>query len=642
MCGILGFYGRKPQHYDAGFLSTLIDAQAHRGPDEQGCLLYNRGELHISHETPAQGTEAQVGLFHRRLSIIDLAGGWQPMSTADGRYHIIFNGEIYNYIELRDELEAAGHRFSTTCDTEVLLVGYAHWGVAVLPRLIGMFAFAIFDIQTEQMLLARDPFGIKPLHYAISGDRLVFSSEIKTMLQFPDISRAVNPSVLYNYLRYGMTNYNEDTMFADVSSLPAASYLLLSPDRPLKVEPVSYWSLTPDVNTDISFDEAAAHVRELFLQSVRLHLRSDVPVGAALSGGIDSSAIVMAMRHLEGDRLDLHTFSYIADDPKLSEEQWIDIVIAASGATGHKIYADAGSLVADMQHLITMQDEPFGSTNIYAQHRVFRLAQQMGIKVMLDGQGADEFLGGYRYYMAARLTSLLHQGKLIKAGAFLKKILRLPGINPRWLISLGLGFMVPPALQPALMPLAGEGLWPAWMNKAWFQERGAVPEIFSYASGRDRMRDYLMRTITRISLPHLLRYEDRNSMAYSIESRVPFLTPELVSFTLSLPEDYIISADGLSKSVFRAAMRGIVPDAILDRTDKVGFATPEQAWVEQGYGWFDRVLTGERARANPAFNHDQLGQIWGTISHDPGSFNPRKVWHWINLIEWSEAFGVQY
>ena len=149
----------------------------------------------------------------------------------------------------------------------------------------------------------------------------------------------------------------------------------------------------------------------------------------------------------------------------------------------------------------------------------------MGIKVMLDGQGADEFLGGYRYYMAARLTSLLHQGKLIKAGAFLKKILRLPGINPRWLISLGLGFMVPPALQPALMPLAGEGLWPAWMHKAWFQERGAVPEIFSYASGRDRMRDYLMRTITRISLPHLLRYEDRNSMAYSIESRVPFLTP---------------------------------------------------------------------------------------------------------------------
>lgn len=642
MCGILGFWGHG-QHYDSTFLHKLLNQQEHRGPDDKGYLLYHRGDIQIGRELPSDEIDAQVGLFHRRLSIIDLTdSGWQPMSTADNRYHIIFNGEIYNYIELRNELEKEGYQFQSSSDTEVLLVGYSHWGTAILPRLVGMFAFAIFDKYQEQLFLARDCFGIKPLYYAQAPDRLIFASEIKSILEFPEIKRRVNPNSLFNYLRYGMTDYSDETMFDEIVQLSAGHYLLLSLDKSLNPEPVCYWQPQPEVNTDISFSKAVSHVRELFLKNIQLHLRSDVPVGAALSGGIDSSSIVMAMREIQGSQLDLHTFSYIADDSQLSEEIWIDRVNSCSGAQAHKIYTDATGLVQSMKHLIYMQDEPFNGTSIYAQHRVFRLAHQTGIKVMLDGQGADEFLGGYRYYMAARLASYVRRGKFIAAQSFLRKVLRQPGVNAKWLISLGLGFLVPESLQPTIMPLAGEGLWKPWMNETWFKERNAKPEIFSSTQGKDALRDYLIQTISRVSLPHLLRYEDRNSMAYSVESRVPFLTPELVEFVLSLPENFIISDDGVSKSVFREAMRGIVPDDVLDRKDKVGFATPETAWLDEGRTWFDEVLMGDYARSLPVFKHQQIADVWRKIRENPHSFNPRKIWHWINLTEWSQVFDVVY
>jgi asparagine synthase (glutamine-hydrolysing) len=505
-----------------------------------------------------------------------------------------------------------------------------------------MFGFVILDTRERRLFLARDFFGIKPLYYTVVREGFAFASEIKALLELPGVSRTVNPERLYFYLRYGLTDHGSETLFADVLQLPAAHYLEVSLDAPWQARPVRYWDVDLSQRSELPFEEAAERLRELFLENVRLHLRSDVPVGAAISGGIDSSAIVMAMRYLQGKHLELHTFSYIADDPAISEEQWVDFVGQASGATVHKIRPSAEEIVADLEHLIHVQDEPFGSTSIYAQYQVFRLARKAGIKVMLDGQGADELLGGYRYYMAARLASLLRQGRWVEAGRFLHRTSKWPGADSSWLLLRSVGFLMPPSLQAPARRLVGRDLEPPWLNANWFSERGVAPRDLSYTRGKEVLREYLYRTLSETSLPTLLRYEDRNSMAFSIESRVPFLTPEFANFALSLPEEYIIAPDGTSKAVFRRAMRGIVPDAVLDRRDKIGFATPEYNWLTTLLRpWVEGTLNSEAAALLPALNAKEMQLEWGGIVQGRKPFDWH-VWRWLNLIQWARQFEVRF
>jgi asparagine synthase (glutamine-hydrolysing) len=621
MCGIAGILGTAADER-APLLSL-----AHRGPDDSGWTT------HPAHH--ATGAFHSV-LLHRRLSILDLShAGHQPMATADGHFTITYNGEIYNYRELRDELASLGVEFHTASDTEVLLQAYIRWGAGCLNKLIGMFAFAIHDARRRTLFLARDCFGIKPLYYWTDGQKFAFASEIKALLNWLPIKRSVETGRLYEYLRYGTSDHGERTMWRDIKQVPAAHHLEVPLDKPGTATLTRYWDLAAGETLDISFDEAVARVRELFLQNIRLHLRSDVPVGAALSGGIDSSAIVAAMRVVE-PKTEIHAFSYIADGPVLNEERWVDLVVGHSGAQVHKVHASSDELVADLEHLIYTQDEPFGSTSIYAQYRVFRLAAEHGIKVMLDGQGADELLAGYHAFVPARLASLVRCGRLFEAHQFASNAARSPGMRGRARLWLEASRRLAPR---TLTRLAERWRTPTWLNTRWFAERGV--DVAGFGAAAAGLAMDLRQSVATSSLPMLLRYEDRNSMAASIESRVPFLTPAFADFVLRLPEEYILANDGTSKCVFRAAMRGIVPDAILDRRDKIGFATPEKRWLESLRPWVDRALASERARAIPALNLAAVQREWDAVREGRARFDFR-VWRWVNLIKWAERFDVEF
>jgi asparagine synthase (glutamine-hydrolysing) len=632
MCGIAGYVGALGDAATAvrGWGRTL----AHRGPDDLGVAVLSPGGLYLGRDDGRIGPDATLVLWHRRLAILDLSeAGWQPMSSADGRWHLVFNGEIYNHVELRAELEALGTRFRSHSDTEVLLEGLVRWGTALLPRLTGMFALALLDVRDRRLLLARDPFGIKPLHWTASPGRFAFASEPKALLELPGVSRRVDAQRVFDYVRFGLTDHGEDTLLESLKSLPPAHWMEVPLDTARPGPPQRYWTLRAEPTFTGSFDEAAARFRELFLASIRLHLRSDVPVGACLSGGIDSSAVVMAMREVEPG-LELHAFSYIADDPALNEERWVDLVAARANAIVHKTRASSRSLTDGLDALLRTQDEPFGSTSIHAQHRVFELAGARRMKVMLDGQGADELLAGYLPHTALRLASLVRQGRWGRAFSFLRRASRDPG--RRGFALWAAEFLVPPSLQAPLRGLVGQEMVPGWLDARWFADRGVRARPAKYAWGESNrvLADNLLLAATWSSLPMLLRYEDRNSMAYSIESRVPFVTPALAEFALALPEEYIVDDTGLSKAVFRRAMRGLVPDEILDRRDKIGFATPEHAWLLEMAPLAERLLSDESLARIPALRPAVMREQWRGILERrvPRDF---RAWRWLNLVEWA-------
>jgi len=639
MCGIAGLVLVPPGPIKSERVRSLLQHLEHRGPDDSGWLSLRKGKVCLGREITGDFV-ANVVLVHRRLSILDLSeAGWQPMGTLDGRYWIVFNGEIYNYLELRVELEALGHRFRSRSDTEVLLAAYVEWGSQSLNRLVGMFAFVILDVKTRKLFLARDFFGIKPLYYTYWRAGFAFASEIKPLLELPGVSRRVNPQRLYDYLCSGITDHGGETLFAHIKQLPAAHYMEVSLDNPQEVQLTRYWRIDLSQRAELSFDEAADRLRDLFLESVRLHLRSDVPVGAALSGGIDSSSIVMAMRHLDRN-LDIHTFSYIADDSTISEERWVDIASRGANAVVHKVRPSPEELAADLDHLVAVQGESFCSTSIYAQSRIFRRAREVGIKVMLDGQGADEMLAGYATYIASRLRSLLSQGELAQAVRFLRNASRLPRVGTLWLQPRILALFLPQNIQVILRRWFRKDCSLSWLNCNWFRDRGVNLRSFSYRNGREVLKEDLYQTLVETSLPSLLRYEDRNSMAFSIESRVPFLTPALANFLFSLPEEYIVAPDGTTKAVFRKAMRGIVPDAILDRKDKIGFQTPEKDWLFKLRPWVDRVLASNAAMQIPAIDLTEVKREWGKIVQGYRQFDSR-VWRWVNTVLWVQKFAVK-
>ncbi len=640
MCGIAGavFPESKPERIDRGTLRAVLERLAHRGPDDQGFLVCGPRGVEEGRDPP-ESVSASVVLLHRRLSIIDLSErGHQPMRTRDGACAVVYNGEIYNHVELRKELEGRGRRFESTSDTEVLLQAWLEWGEDALPRLTGMFAFALLDRSARRLVLARDPFGIKPLYTAEWRGGLAFASEIPALLALEGVSRRVNATRLADYLSSGLTDEGDETLFAAIRQVPAGHLVSVSLEAPHAPAPRRFFALEPREAPRLSRAEAALRVRERFLENVRLHMRSDVPLGAALSGGIDSSSIVMAMRRVGGAGAELHAFSYIAADPAVSEERWVDVVADAAKARVHKVHAGPDDLARDLDSLIRAQGEPFGSTSMYAQHAVFRRAREAGIKVMLDGQGADELLAGYAPSAAVRVASLARRLRLVAAVRLLREASRLPGRAG----TAGDAFRraVPPWVKRLARSVRRRRKDRA-LDERWFRERGAWPPRLVASVGRDGLRGHLRELISETSLPMLLRYEDRNSMAHSIESRVPFLTPSLVDAVLELPEDYILGADGTTKAVFRDAMRGIVPDAILDRRDKIGFATPEASWLAALRPWVEAVLTSDAARRVRALDLAAVKDEWDALARGEARFDFR-FWRWINVVRWAEVFDVSF
>lgn len=644
MCGIAGFSSRDGQKAYGPLIKGLLKRLAHRGPDDKGWLCLRGSQVSHGREVP-EDLAGEAFLCHRRLSIIDVsAAGAQPMRSPDGRYAIAFNGEIYNYVELRAELEKFGETFQSHSDTEVLLHAFIRWGAQCLPRLTGMFAFAVLDCQTRRLFLARDPFGIKPLYYANWSGGFAFASEIKPLLDFPGIKPQADAGRVYDYLLTGFTDSGSRTFFAGIQQLLPGSWLEVGVDENSLARFGKYWTPRPGEVADLSLAEATRRLRDLFLKNVRLHLRSDVPVGAALSGGVDSSAIVAAMRQVQGPGLQIHTFTYGDSSPALNEEKWADLVGKSAAAQTHKIHLSPGNLLGDLPDLVRTQEQPFGSTSIYAQYAVFRAAQSQGIKVMLDGQGADEIFAGYRSYFAPRLVSLLRQRRFGGAMAFARAALSFPGLRPRDLLTHTGAFLLPNQWREKMLRSTGRYKNPQWLNETWFQERNAIRHTAPrYAHrGTRTLTECLATSLADDSLPFLLRYEDRNSMAFSIESRVPFLTTELVEFVYALPEEYLIDATGTTKSILRAALRGIVPDPILDRRDKIGFATSEFDWLVEHRAWATGLFetSGWKERL-PVFNHAGLAREMAEVFAGQAPFDAR-IWRMINLRLWTEEFGVTF
>jgi len=578
LCGIAGAIST--QAYGGGLdakVKLATNELLHRGPDGSG---QTKTDL-------SSGATAVLG--HTRLAIIDLTNaGAQPYISPESDFVLTFNGEIYNYLELRQELEQLGVSFQSTSDTEVLLHSLIHWGENALQKLEGMFAFVFVDKKTNTVLMARDPFGIKPLYYHLGNSVIGFASEPRSLRKiFPELNQ-VDEKIASDFLVFGYSDMTENTFFKGIVSLLPGHYLKMGLDSSaLSVQPVKYWNPNVSKENDISFDEAKSRFKELLFESVELHMRSDVAVGAALSGGIDSSSIASVVRHLYPSA-DLHTFSYIASDPRISEESWVDQIINWTGATGHKVSIDKDLLFeSDLDELIVSQGEPFSTLSIYAQFKVFQLAKEVGIKVTLDGQGADEFLAGYHGFPEGRISSLMQTGKWLEIPTFVKNWESWPGRSAKSLAAVYFADNFPTIRRSSAFISAAQKLGLIGNHNLEFFESqtrslaGSVPQQYKGSAkgfkGR-KLTQALFEALGPKRLTSLLRFADRNSMHSSIESRVPFLNKKLVEFTLSLPEHYLLSDKGETKHILRHALKGIVPDPILNRKDKIGFEAATPGW----------------------------------------------------------------
>lgn len=541
MCGIAGQFALNGEDADPALVGAMAERLAHRGPDGEGTFF-----------------SGPIGLAHRRLAIIDLSDeGRQPMGSEDGSFQIVFNGEIYNYPEIREELSAAGHRFSSATDTEVILHAYEEWGRDCLARFNGMWAFALWDGRRRELFCARDRLGVKPFYYTLIDGSFLFASEIKALRAHPDVGRQPNDRMLSTFLAWGVADHTGETMYDGVFQLPPAHTVVVSAEG--VGEPERYWDFAVSGAPGGADDEAAAQsVRALLTDAVRLRLRSDVPVGTCLSGGIDSSTVTALINGLllaespesVGERQ--KTFSVSFDDPRFDESRYIDTVVAATDVASRRTTPGTDGLWEDIERLLYMQDEPFASLSIYAQYCVMRLASGE-VKVVLDGQGADEQLGGYIAYQAPYIRGLLRRGDVLAA------------------LREGVG---------SARHHRSFFSWAAAQSRVRSERRGLLrgdaPEVLRYAGS---LEEVLKREVTASNLPLLLHWEDRNSMAFSVEARVPFLDYRLVEHLAALPLDQKIRG-GVTKYVLRQAIRGLVPDAVRCRMDKMGFVTPEEVWMK--------------------------------------------------------------
>lgn len=618
MCGIAGTYGFGAD--TEGIARRMSGALAHRGPDGEGLFV-----------------DDQIGLAHRRLAIIDREHGAQPMTTADGRYTIIYNGETYNYLDLRTELEQLGHTFRTDSDTEVLLEAHAEWGTAAYDRFNGMFAFAIHDAETGTVTIARDHFGIKPLYYWIDpaaegadSPRVVFGSEIRSLLAARVFEAAPDDRAVYRYLKFRVQDDDSQTFFAGVSRLMAGQVLEIRADG---TEVSSFTRLQEELREIAArpsrpYDESVVdEYRELFQESVRLRLQSEVPVGTSLSGGLDSSAVAAVIaRHLrdqpEDERYSAvgsrqNTFSAVFPNSSNDEERYVDALLEDNKGqiTAHKITPQPGAFLEDVHDFVRTQEEPIISTGPYAQYAVMREASQH-VTVLLDGQGADEMMAGYNPYFYVYLRQLRKQKRF--------KELASEVVGSRDILR-----------KLARTKFSGRTSVPieALLNSGFVAEHSGE----KVSSVQDDLKERLLEDTFRSSLPSLLRYEDKNTMRFSIEGRVPFVDKELLKFLFSLDESAIIH-DGWNKRILRESMFGILPDMISKRRNKIGFTTPEGEWFRNIAPQLREIFASPSFASRPYFDAASVLALFDDYIAHPENHGTLMFWRLLNVELWMRTF----
>jgi len=636
--------GIEPQALD--HMSAVLE---HRGPDGCGFMLYSmRRGIHARYNEKIMGNSADgysVGFVHRRLSIIDLSdASRQPMIDESGAYSLVFNGEIYNYRELRAGLTDLGYTFMTTGDTEVLLRAYQAWGPACMSRLNGMWAFALLDARAGCVILSRDRFGIKPLYYTVKNNTLYFASEIKGLLAVSEVEREPNERTVARFLLTGLVDDTEETFFKGILKLPAAHWMSVSVgDKPLSCEPQPYW-LFPTKTFQGTEQQAVQQFRDLFLDAVRIHLRSDVPVGTCLSGGLDSSSIVCAAdvlrRSQEIPNYAHSAFGYHASDETYDETPYMEAVAGATAVKMHYVHIAQDQFEARLPDILFAQDEPFGSASIVAQWFVFQRAKAEGMKVMLDGQGADETLAGYHLYFSTIAACQLATGDI--AGFWRLRAAYEKAIGPFPVSARSCARLLLTGLFPGLEATLRRWRHTTFLNPLSMALTDALnradllhPTASESGSRFMSLNHKLQRDVQALMLPALLRHEDRNSMAHSIEARVPFLDHRLVEFLFTLPDEWKIRGV-TTKYILREAMQGILPEVVRTRTDKIGFKSTPDLTFSYIRRHTDMLVANQTEIERRWFRPEGLQKLLNGHDHSVASeFN---LWRVLNTKLWARQF----
>ncbi len=661
MCGIAGIFRLDGAPVPVARVERMAAAMRHRGPDDEGFVALDPAGVEPAIVRAGSRTAAGVPgapypwcppaspdphpparplvLGQVRLAIIDLSpGGHQPLSSADGAIWVTFGGEIFNYIELRQELRARGYEFRSATDTEVLVHGWAEWGEGLFSRLNGMWAIALWDARQRRLVVSRDRLGIKPFYYRHDGKEFAFASELHGLLAIA--SAEPDPRAVSLLVAAGRVDTGEETFFTGIRSLPAAHHARIERDG---VHPTRFWDLPagPEASArEVSaahgadLRPVAAELRDLVTDAVRLRLRSDVPVGTCLSGGIDSSSIVAIGTSLLGASMDAYSVAY-DEGVEFDERSHMRVVVTATGARHHLVVPRGENLLADLLEVSRIQEEPTAGPGVYSQWHVMRLAGQNGAKVLLDGQGADELFGGYfAFYYPLRLRDLIVRGEIRAASALARAAVR-RGHSPLEVAARAAEPWIPAAVFRRGREWLGAGDWARVLTPELGGMARAESARTRHAAGwtGDPMTARMAADVRSLLLPSLLRYEDRNSMAFSIEARVPFLDYRVVerAFTLG-PEAKLTGA--ITKVVLREAMRGIAPADILARTDKRGFETPVVRWLAARHGAVLReMLVSGRAVERGFLRRRGVAAVVDELLRRPRGPG-HDVWRLLSLEAW--------
>lgn len=615
MCGICGIISINKNPVQETSIRNMMRLLKHRGPDDEGVFI-----------------EQNVGLGFVRLSILDLSPlGHQPMFDDTERYVIIHNGEVYNFIELREELKSFGFKFKSNTDTEVILKSYIHWGDKCLDKFNGMWAFVIYDRNKKELFCSRDRYGIKPFYYYSDNEQFIFASEIPPILNLLKSKPKVNEQAIYDYLVFNRTDQTENTFFSEVKKLQHGHLIKIklheqSSEYYQQFEIKQWYNLRKRIENMEGF-KYAEEFKELFSSAVGLRLRSDVPVGVCLSGGLDSSSIVSVLLK-DYDFSEINTFSAVYGKGITGDESGFIDEFQVSVKNMHFISPSAESLQNDLERFIIAHGEPIPSTSPYAQFKVMELAKDH-VVVTLDGQGADELLAGYHYFYGFYFKELLQNYRFLKlineSYSYITHHKSLFGLKSF------LYFLLPQQSRQNLRVNEKK-----YLHKEFIESR-EKSVIADKLYGSTNLNEALLNHF-EYKLEHLLKWEDRNSMHFSLEARVPFLDYRLVEQTLATSSDKIIN-NGTTKFILREALKGTLPEKIRKRNDKVGFGTPEAEWFREPN--FQKIvfdlLNSDKLKKRKIIDTNKAKMLY-KMHLDRKKDISREIWKWINLEYWFNQF----
>ena len=642
MCGIAGIYNLNGENIDSDKLIEMTSLIKHRGPDDEGYVKFNTQTNFLQkcygidtiesakkkYVSVSEPCNANLAFGFRRLSIIDLTEcGHQPMCNDDESIWIVFNGEIYNYIELRNELLKDGYNFKSNSDTEVIIKSYEKWGTHCLNKFNGMWSFAIWDNRKKILFCARDRFGVKPFYYYFDSDRFIFGSEVKQIL-LHNINKSLDFDIIYKSLAFGSYLINSNSSyFKNIKILPHSHFLIIENNK-LSINRYYNLPVNKFETFNGSFSDACYEYKDLFIDSVKLRMRSDVEVGSTLSGGLDSSAIVITAAKISPYQF--KTFSSFYDlGPKYDERQWIEIIVKKTNSKSHLISASPEMFLSNIEKITWYHDFPLIGSSPVAQFFVMKLANENNIKVLLDGQGSDELTGGYNHTFYRYYADLIKNFKILK---FFNEYSNYLKHHPK-------GTFSDKIIKTIIALLFNEQtLYEFELRKAkvhlTFKPHSFKlnNEIFDFKTSKTS--NFLYNLMMSTSIQTLLHFEDRNSMAFSIESRVPFLDFRLVEFVFSLPSHFKIH-NHYGKYIHRESLKGLVPDEIINRKDKVAFASPgEQFWLKNELKQlYDDMLDSSDFKNRGIYNIKEIKSLFNDYCNGNNS-NAVFLWKIMALEMW--------